>query len=73
MGFMKGQHPECVLEFLGHPNVAFVLDKHSRFIPGLGVDNVVQDAPSGALVCTAALLLPSSRSDRARGPSIGNR
>ena len=47
MGFMKGQQPECALELLGHPNGAFVPDKHSRDIPGLdGGEDPVEETLS---------------------------
>jgi hypothetical protein len=69
MGFMKGQHPKCALEGLGHANVAFVPDERSRFIPVLGADEIMGDTPSGAPArATAAPLLPSPPSRRRTGP-----
>jgi integrase len=44
--FMKGQHPKQVQELLGHSSVAFTLDKYSHIIPGLGDDDVMEDALS---------------------------
>ena len=42
--FMKGQHPKRVSELLGHSTIAFTLDKYSHVIPGLGGDDVMEEA-----------------------------
>ena len=44
--FMKGQHPKRVSGLLGHSSVAFTLDKYSHIIPGLGDDDVMEEALS---------------------------
>ena len=44
--FMKGQHPKQVQELLGHSSVAVTLDIYSHVIPGMGGDDVMEDALS---------------------------
>jgi len=44
--FMKAQHPKRVSGLLGHSSVAFTLDKYSHVIPGLGDDDVMEEALS---------------------------
>ena len=44
--FMKAQHPKRVSGLLGHSSVAFTLDKYSHIIPGLGDDDVMEEALS---------------------------
>ncbi len=44
--FMKGQHPKRVSELLGHSSITMTLDRYSHVIPGLGGDDVMEDALS---------------------------
>jgi len=44
--FMKAQHRKRVSGLLGHSSVAFTLDKYSHIIPGLGDDDVMEEALS---------------------------
>lgn len=44
--FMKEQHPKRVSELLGHSSVTMTLDRYSHVIPGLGGDDVMEDALS---------------------------
>lgn len=44
--FMKGQHPKRVSDILGHSSVAIMLDIYSHVIPGMGGDDVMEDALS---------------------------
>ncbi len=44
--FMKGQHPKRVSELLEHSSITMTLDRYSHVIPGLGGDDVMEDALS---------------------------
>jgi integrase len=44
--FMKGQHPKRVSELLGHSSITMIPDRYSHVIPGLGGDDVIEDALS---------------------------
>ena len=44
--FMKGQHPKWVSELLGHSSITMTLDRYSHVIPGLGGDDVMENALS---------------------------
>ena len=44
--FMKGQHPKRVSELLGHSRITMTLERYSHVIPGLGGDEVMEDALS---------------------------
>ena len=44
--FMNGQHPKRVSELPEHSSITMTLDRYSHVIPGLGGDNVMEDALS---------------------------
>lgn len=44
--FMKGQHPKRVSELLGHSSITVTLDRYSHVVPGLGGDDVMEEALS---------------------------
>ena len=44
--FMKGQYPKRVSELLGHSSITMTLERYSHVIPGLGGDEVMEDALS---------------------------
>jgi integrase len=44
--FMRGQHPKKVQELLGHASIVQTIDTYSHVIPGMGDDDVMEDALS---------------------------
>ena len=43
---MRGQHPKKVQELLGHASIVQTIDTYSHVIPGMGDDDVMEDALS---------------------------